>query len=115
MRAWPGEQFTIELSGKDQFSQPTVANARFYFDNPALVKINNIAGVQITFFVHMQDMLVRFSPQLVVIGRGQNMTLNNVFQLTYSVFSGDALTTDMPIGNVTIDEPTLNTLVLIII
>ena len=63
----------------------------------------------------MQDMLVRFSPQLVVIGRGQNMTLNNIFQLTYSVSSGDALTTDMPIGNVTIDEPTLNTLVLIII
>lgn len=114
MKAWPGEQFIIELSGKDQFSQPTVANARFYFDNPALVKI---AGTQtdqlLALFVHMQDMLVRFSPQLVVIGRGQNMTLNNIFQLTYSISSGDVLTTDMPIGNVTIDEPTLNTLVLI--
>ena len=59
----------------------------------------------------MQDMLVRFNPQLVVIGSGQNMTLNSVFQLTYSIFSGDALITDTPLGNVTIDEPTLNTLV----
>ena len=63
----------------------------------------------------MQDMLVRFNPQLVVIGSGQNMTLNNVFRLTYSIFSGDALTTDMPLGNVTVDEPTLNTLVMVLI
>ena len=55
--------------------------------------------------------MVRFNPQLVVIGSGQNMTLNSVFQLTYSIFSGDALITDTPLGNVTIDEPTLNTLV----
>ena len=57
---------------------------------------------------------MRFNPQLVVIGSGQNMTLNNIFQLTYSISSGDALTTDEPLGNVTIDEPTLNTLVVIL-
>lgn len=63
--------------------------------------------------IHMQDVLVRFNPQLVVIDSGQNMILNNIFQLTYSVSSGGALTTNMPLGNVTIDDPTLNTLVMV--
>ena len=61
----------------------------------------------------MQDMWVRFNPQLVVIGSGQNMILNNIFQLTYSVSSGDALTIDEPLENVTIDDPTINTLVVV--
>ena len=59
-------------------------------------------------------MLVRFNPQFVVIDSGdsgQNMTLNSIFQVTYSISSGDALTTDMSLGSVTIDDPTLNTLV----
>ena len=42
VRAWPGELFIIELFGKDQFSQPTVANARFYFNNPALVNSDKL-------------------------------------------------------------------------
>lgn len=116
VRAWPGEQFIIELTAKDQFSQPTVANARFYFNNPTLVKKISIDVVQtqkLIKLVHMQDMLVRFNPQLVVIDSGQNMTLNNIFQLTYSISSGGALTTNVPLGNVTIDDPTLNTLVIV--
>ena len=43
VRAWPGEQFTIELTGEDQFSQPTIANARFHFNNPVLV--NNVKNM----------------------------------------------------------------------
>ena len=120
VRAWPGEQFIIKLTAKDQFSQPTVANARFYFNNPTLVKkisINVVQTQKLIKLVHMQDnnMLVRFNPQFVVIDSGDSgqniMTINNIFQVTYSISSGGALTTDMPLGSVTIDDPTLNTLV----
>lgn len=31
IRAWPGQKFLIELTGWDQFSQPTMANARLLF------------------------------------------------------------------------------------
>lgn len=50
-------------------------------------------------------MVVNFSPELVVIYAIKNVSLVKNFELTYSISSGDALTTGGLLGNVIIDDP----------
>lgn len=49
--------------------------------------------------------MVNFNPQVVVIDAVKNATLLKDFTLTYSISSGDALSTNTSLGTVTIDEP----------
>ena len=57
------------------------------------------------FFVQHGDVVVTFSPELVVNYASSSLSLVRNFKLTYSVSSGEALKVNGPLGNVTIDNP----------
>lgn len=60
--------------------------------------------------------MVNFHPEFVVIDSENNMTLTEVFQLTYSISYSDidALAINTSLGNVTINEAFASTTVMIL-
>ena len=56
MRAWPGEQFIIELTAKDQFSQPAVASTSICIEMRAAAagKPAPVADDPYLYIVHKQ-------------------------------------------------------------
>ena len=55
--------------------------------------------------LQLNDVVIEFTPQLVVNYATENVSLVRNYKLKYSISSGEPLSLNGPLGNVTIDDP----------